>query len=44
MLTKYVVYHSKEWAALVEQGWVTREVVNHPITHLWRVAVMVRPQ
>jgi len=41
-ITKYVIYHSKEWEALILKGWVTREVVDHPIIPGWRVAVMIR--
>lgn len=43
MVTKYVIYHSAEWMLLVETGWITHTVVDHPVIDGWRVAIMVWP-
>jgi hypothetical protein len=40
---RYVIYHSREWEALVEQGWVTHIVIDEPFVDGVRVALMVRP-
>lgn len=42
MIKKYVIYHSRGWDVLVTQGWITHEIIDHPIVAGLRVAVMVR--
>jgi hypothetical protein len=49
MITKYVIYRTKQWFELVRQGWKTQVVIKHPILsdelldgNGLEVAVMVR--
>lgn len=39
---RWVVYHSSEWAVLVETGWLTAEVIETPGARLARM--VPRPQ
>jgi hypothetical protein len=41
MKTCTAVYHTTEWALLVEMGWITKEVIYGPGS--WRIAIMVKP-
>jgi hypothetical protein len=49
MMTKSVIYQTKQWYELVKQGWKTQVVIQHPILNDelldgngLEVAVMVR--
>ncbi len=42
MMIKTVIYQSEQWFNLVEQGWITRTIEDHPYLGL-KVAHMVHP-